>query len=272
MYSFREDGGRQNGSRLRSSSPYPISGDGEDCLGKSVEFPRPKLVRGRRAWGARICLRRVLRTGEEALGSRKRARRTKGKLRTGLRTRLQKVRSRRRGNAQSRGTRWCLSRTRTLGRSGGTVSRLAAPPGRARVESSIGLMLGSFQTHTPRACGLRLGRRRAEPRAAVREARSTPTPASRRQPLGPGPSRRRGISRRVFEPGTTRGSGNVSSVCREIAFFQMQGALKPQELFPPAPLPSPKPHSAWTDLQITGLSLALPRLDFLANVTIIALN
>lgn len=41
------------------SSPYPISGDGEDCLGKSVEFPRPKLVRGRRAWGVRICLRRL---------------------------------------------------------------------------------------------------------------------------------------------------------------------------------------------------------------------
>lgn len=132
----------------------PCRGDSEACQGKGVDFLRPNFVRGRRGqckdslrvvtWRAPLPAEGGWRTREEAFGVEARRLRAGGKLRTRLRARLQNSHPRLQGNAQSRGRRWSLSRTRTLGYSSRTVSGPALPA-RSQVESSVGLTSGPSQ-------------------------------------------------------------------------------------------------------------------------------
>lgn len=103
---------------------------------------------------------------------------------------------------------------------GGELSGSAV--GKGAIGVSTGLTLGPLQPlikpTPPGPVASGLGRWRVDHRAALPEARSTRTPTAGSQAPVPGPGLRSGISLRIFQPGSTRGSGIVSWVCGEMPF------------------------------------------------------
>lgn len=135
----------------------------------------------------------------------------------------------------------------------------------ARRRPNTGTLPGPHRIRTPGTCGPRAS---AKASGAWRSGRGVSV--CRRQLPVPGPHPRGGVPLQGFSRGPTVGSETVSLVFRSDDLFS--NVENPQAPGTVLIRPPHNPCSPSTDLQIGGLSSALPRNGLSANSTVIALN